>query len=101
MPFFIFDKDTGLIYLNAPESTFEDDTEDVDKMRLVVNGAFLSLYCWWGHCNTQIRNETHKYYLYKKLRLDQHKNYFIKWFIGLSLLFLDVRYELLVVKALF
>ena len=29
MPFFIFDKDTGLIYLNAPESTFNDDTEDV------------------------------------------------------------------------
>jgi hypothetical protein len=28
MPFFIFDKDTGLKYLNALESAFNDDTED-------------------------------------------------------------------------
>lgn len=34
MPFFIFDKDTGLIYLNAPESTFNDDTEDVVSIYL-------------------------------------------------------------------
>jgi hypothetical protein len=34
MPFFIFDKDTGLIYLNAPESTFNDDTEDAVSIYL-------------------------------------------------------------------
>jgi hypothetical protein len=34
MPFFIFDKDTGLIYLNTPESTFNDDTEDAVSIYL-------------------------------------------------------------------
>ena len=34
MPFFIFDKDTGLIYLNAPEATFNDDTVEVVSIYL-------------------------------------------------------------------
>lgn len=34
MPYFIFDKDTGLIYLNAPEATFNDDTTDVVSIYL-------------------------------------------------------------------
>lgn len=34
LPYFIFDKDTGLIYLNAPEATFNDDTDDVVNVYL-------------------------------------------------------------------
>lgn len=34
LPYFIFDKDTGLIYLNAPEATFNDDNVDVVNMFL-------------------------------------------------------------------
>jgi hypothetical protein len=42
MPYFIFDKDTGLIYLNAPEETFNDDT--LDEVSIYLNRPLYRLF---------------------------------------------------------
>jgi len=43
MPYFIFDKDTGLVFLNAPELTFNDDNPD-DVVNIYLNKPLYRLF---------------------------------------------------------
>ncbi len=43
MPYFIFDKDTGLVFLNAPELTFNDDTPS-DVVNIYLNKPLYRLF---------------------------------------------------------